>query len=499
MSSIDKFLTQHTAQPDLNKAAKYSPLPSSELALTSQVDFIDEEGWFGPGYNTYVKRFNPTGDPVQDQRILDDLRYQNQGYAMRVLNTAPRFLGTLGAYVGESASVVGGFATDVLLGGVDIAKDLATGREVEWKDFGYTFDNMAISAMETIAEGTKALFPNYASANYQDQGFLDRITSTEFILNELVDGLAFLGSAAVGGAGVLKGMSAGAKALKGLKLTQAVQKEMALIKAAERAGKKLTAFQKVLKATPNAVITAVNGIAEAGTEAHGVKKELMRSYENGEWGTNLTAKEAEIEATERASESFKMNALLLGATGFLETDMLFGKSVLSRANVKDALAGKRITERFITPKVFLNAGNEALQEGIQTSIERYETNLLTGRDEVVPRSRYHKDGWLSGAANVLEEFLDGTRNTAQQSAMFVGALLGGGGSYISSKARENSLNKDFQRLLRNTQTIGDGYNEDYEKLFEEEEIEEPVIDPNTGKQAMKGTTPVTQKIKRFKN
>ena len=498
MSSIDKFLTQHTAQPDLNKAAKYSPLPSSELALTSQVDFIDEEGWFGPGYNTYVKRFNPTGDPVQDQRILDDLRYQNQGYAMRILNTAPRFVGTLGAYVGEDLGVVGGLVTDVLLGGADIAKDLTTGREVEWKDFGYTFDNMAISAMETVAEGTKALFPNYASANYQDQGFLDRITSTEFILNELVDGLAFLGSAAVGGAGVLKGMSVGAKVLKGLKLAQVVQKEMALIKAAERAGKKLTAFQKVLKNTPNAMVTAVNGIAEAGIEAHGVKKELMRSYENGEWGTNLTAKEAEIEATERASESFKMNALLLGATGFLETDMLFGKSVLSRANVKDALAGKRITERFITPKVFLNAGNEALQEGIQTSIERYETNLLTGRDEVVPRSRYHKDGWLSGAANVLEEFLDGTRNTAQQSAMFIGALLGSGGSYISSKARENSLNKDFQRLLRNTRNMEDNYNKDYEKLFEEEEIEEPVIDPNTGKQAMKGTTPVTQKIKRFK-
>jgi hypothetical protein len=48
-----------------------------------------------------------------------------------------------------------------------------------------------------------------------------------------------------------------------------------------------------------------------------------------------------LRATERASESFKMNALLLGATGFLETDMLFGKSVLSRANVKDALAGKK--------------------------------------------------------------------------------------------------------------------------------------------------------------
>jgi hypothetical protein len=32
------------------------------------------------------------------------------------------------------------------------------------------------------------------------------------------------------------------------------------------------------------MVTAVNGIAEAGIEAHGVKKELMRSYENGEWG-----------------------------------------------------------------------------------------------------------------------------------------------------------------------------------------------------------------------
>ncbi|NOJ29704.1 MAG: hypothetical protein DA328_05995, partial [Nitrososphaeraceae archaeon] len=498
MSSIDKFLTQHTAQPDLNKAAKYSPLPSSELALTSQVDFIDEEGWFGPGYNTYVKRFNPTGDPEQDQRILDDLRYQNQGYLMRTLNTVPRLVGSLVGYVGESIGVAGGFAADVLVNAADLAKDVKTGREIELKGLNNTFDNFMVSLGADFAEGSKALFPNYASANYQDQGFLDRITSTQFILGDFVDGLAFLGSAFVGGTGVLKGIGAVGKLTKGLKVGQAVQKEMALIRAAERAGKKLTAFQKVLKNTPNAMVTAVNTIAESGIEANGVKKELMRSYENGEWGSNLTPKEAEIIATEKASETFKFNVMLLGLTNHLETDMLFGKSTLTKRNVQDALAGKRIVESYIKPKAALNAINESFQEGIQTSIERYETNLVTGRDEVVPRSRYHKQGWLGSTANVLEEFLDGKGNNEQQASMFIGSLIGAGGSYVSSKYREKSLNADFKRLMQNIQVIGDIYNRDYESLFEEEEYEEPVIDPNTKQQVMNGTTPVTQKKKRFK-
>jgi hypothetical protein len=383
MGTIDKFLSQHTAQPVLNKSAKYEPLPSSELNLTSHVDFLTPEGWFGPGYNTYVKRFNPTGDPEQDQRILDDLRYQNQGYLMRTLNTVPRLVGSLVGYVGESIGVAGGFAADVLVNAADLAKDVKTGREIELKGLNNTFDNFMVSLGADFAEGSKTLFPNYASSDYQDQNFLDRIISTQFILGDFVDGLAFLGSSFVGGTGVLKGIGAVGKLTKGLKVGQAVQKEMALIRAAERAGKKLTAFQKVLKNTPNAMVTAVNTIAESGIEANGVKKELMRSYENGEWGSNLTPKEAEIIATEKASETFKFNVMLLGLTNHLETDMLFGKSTLTKRNVQDALAGKRIVESYIKPKAALNAINESFQEGIQTSIERYETNLVTGRDEVI--------------------------------------------------------------------------------------------------------------------
>jgi hypothetical protein len=453
--------------------------------LTSDIDFFDNS-WFGEGYSTYAKRFVPTGDPTLDLRQVQQSRYEGQGYGMRFLNSVPRILGSTLGYVAQGAAMLGG---TVYAGGNSLA-DLVVGNKLDATNFSDIYDNLVTNAITDYGEGVKKLFPNYASPDYHNKGLVGRMGESQFWLGEGGDALAFVASAYVGGAGVL---GLGSKAVKGLaKLgTFGQRASTALRTSAElsRLGAPMTNMQKAMALLPEATVTAYNTINEAGIEALGVKRQLMQEYDAGLWGKDLTREEAELKVAERANATFGYNAAVLVVPNFIQTRIFHGKASFNRENIERALNGQSLEYGSKLVKAGKGMAREgAWEEAVQSSIERYENNLLTNKNTVMESSEY-KDGLFGGVYNIAAEWFKGWSNTDQQAAALLGGIVGGGMSMIDHYKDKTETDSAIGRLLKAANMATASYNEDYKNLFKKFKItdengveKEVYTNPETGKQ-----------------
>ena len=268
---------------------------------------------------------------------LDMYRGEQQAWGTQLLFGAGRLVGTLGTKIGSGfTSVLGGAAG--LLGEAFF----------NTSDGGYGkalmdgIDNPMTRALNSIEEGIKEELPVYKSRTYTQGDTWERFFTTSFLADELVDGLAFLGSAYYGGGLATKGASA---AIKGLGLANGAKKLGGLIgetlykgvDAAERVERGFGTLQRVPATIYN---TFAEGAAEGKEVRDKVRNELTQLRELAKTGqipdaqkyASMTDEEIEARSVSAGINTLGANAALLTLGNYWETG-LFGIGKKNMANV----------------------------------------------------------------------------------------------------------------------------------------------------------------------
>jgi len=348
----------------------------------------------GVGYDPYFGDLNER--LAQDQTVAERLAYMIPRIGTKVLSEVaqiPGYLGGLGMWA-------------------------ATGFDPS--EIGQMVDNGWIQAVQGAEQEVKEAMPVFTPKSVQDGGLMANIFSSSFWANEGADGIGFLLSMLVPG-----------QALKALKVGKGIANLPKLVK---------PGFSATLGAISKADMMAaatINTLYEAGAEAGESYRDMM-----SQTGDKQKAGEA-------AANTMKANFLILLGPNLLQQRWLFGgfnRAAAASTNVSKAAqkaglgrlinkeTGELLTDVAARPKYFkankivTNAlkgiGMEGFfEEGMQyASAEYAKEKAADGEQENI----------FNSVLGTLETYLDNITETEMQKNIFLGAVLGGGMTTISS-------------------------------------------------------------------
>lgn len=329
------------------------------------------------------------------------------------------------------------------------------------------YDNAFSNYFANLEEGIKEKFPVYKSLTYQKGNLGDKIWTADFWADNFLDGAAFAASAiltskgigALGKTGMFSGLT---------KLAKSAEMQTQL------------AHMGQLTAT-----TAINTISESGVEARDLYKNLIAQ------GV------PEERAKSAAMETFALNMAVLAVPNALQAKWISGTVEKNFAKLSKLAKGEKGIS--FSGKDFLKNFGEGVaseglwEENVQTAIENYETDYAKAVTDEKALAGIGKNMFtnLKGFVNFLNPLATnapGSEEDNGATSIFLGGLLGGPMSGLSSWKQHLADKKEYDRLVKwrdSVSKFGDDANfalhEDLGNPFKEFYTTEQVTDPETGK------------------
>ena len=399
------------------------------------------------GDSSYDKSFYPDAVVNKDGTGLSLFESINENRSDRQSNIAK-----IGAGVGRAT--VKALSEVAKLPGV-VGGVLASPFVEDGEGLDMAFNNKWIQAVEHLNESVnEEMLPVYVSKAVQDGDLWDKISSVDFWATEGADGVGFMAGMLAPGA-IINKIGLGAKIFKGLESTGA------LLNKADEAANLLNKVGLTPSNIELGTQTIANTLVEAGAEAKGAGDAYMASIERELQEGAITEEEAKIKKATVMRNVFTANAAILMGPNAVMSKMLWGKA-----------RNKAVGNLF-------NDAGEVVEEATKRSLKGKAIDL--GKDVVQASARegFFEEGLQSTAEtyfteNVDNDFMDfigdlpasyakTLSSTEGQTAIFLGAVLGGGMQSITGKLSRNKERAKTTELLGQLHKVDSFY-----KLFSED-------------------------------
>lgn len=380
-------------------------LPGSEIITGDKLD---------QDYTKYEDDIDEGDLWIENLDQAENIAFENQGG----FETGAKFLGNIiTGTIAETLKIPG-----YLVGGVGA---LATG------DITQMTDNWYVKAIEDVDEEIKASMPVWIHDSIKEGNFLDKISSGAWWATDGASGISFFLSSYLTGAGMVKLIGSGAKSAKAIGLIQTINES-----AAETAGLSRTLDEKY---------EALRDITGGYKLDAATAKALNRRE-----GDYLNEEEVKQLKANALQANFALNAAMLLGPNLFSAARLFGKdkrlaNVFSDAEQQGEKILKTGTNQLDDIKTQLGkfskegatfkdyslefgklSGAEALQELSQFGISKSLEELSATQDDIFTKTY-----------NTLSNMVEGFSDVEGQTSMFLGGLLGGASSIISTKRKIN--------------------------------------------------------------
>lgn len=417
---------------------------------------------------------------------FEELRSEQQGTWGKTKNALLRSPLSIVAKIGAGFSGVAGAISTLPLSAFELA---TTGKITDWT-YGTIFDNAFIDMFNSIEEKTENYFPIYNSNQYKHGNSWQKMWTADYWTQDFADGIEFLASAWAGGI-ITKPIQAAGKLTQltgfGKKIIEAQTYLNNAQKATTLTGKLSKLGPSILSKWDNIVVTTYNTIAEASVEANHIKKDLIRSYEAGEWGQGLSKEEAKAEASKRALETFGFNTLALVGPNFIQSKWFgYGNTRLTKSAIAGAInktgAAARAASSFWKQAAIGVVSEGLWEEGIQSAITNFESRDFIGK------------GFGDKLGGILGEYVAGFSRTDDQLAMITGAIIGGLMGGAGAAMESYQTDKEIAKLSQVMNIADMIYNQNFKSLYQTEQVEELNAD-GTPKLNDKGEKIFREKVK----
>jgi hypothetical protein len=429
------------------------------------------------------------GNPSADE-YLAELKAKRQGLLDKFAN------GTLQA---ANTAVVGtiGNTAGVINGLVDLADN---------KSF---FDNPTFKFMDEWDESVKEAFPLYRSKKEMIGSVGDRVLDKDFLFGDIFQGLGFVGSSLIPGAG----WSRAGKVARGAILANRLNRLEQLVAKGAVTTAEYNNLSKFIKTTDDIISTTSNlGAATMGRmyESRLEAKDVYDQTYNSSYDkkldelrtSGLSDDQAMIQAdnyaTKKATDarnySFGAN-MLLSIPDFYQYTKIFG-GIGNKVNTVNKIASKTASETIeqgskgllgkatnLLGKAIKNeklavAGTEALEEGTQYNIAE-TAKKLAERD------------YDFNVSNFVDEFINQSIQNISSpeflTSSLAGAVIGGGLGFIGNNNNTDNPNlknsiqavQENSDLLKSTEKARDGFSKFTQLEQNKTELAEKIANKDT--------------------
>jgi len=390
----------------------------------------------------YTSFFDKNRLPI-DSPFLDDLRARNQSRGDKWVNGIIRGVVTAGTTAVEPF-------VDLLVGAPSA---MFSG------DASKVYDNSLSRLLDTLNESAREAMPIYKDRQYEQAGFLEKVTKANFWAEDFTQGIGFMTGAVLStyiGAGLLNaakipGAAKGAySAVTNTMRGKNAGTSAAMLKdlTANVAGK--VGAETFGKSVMSKAIGLLAAAGESGIEARGAKDAVRaelerRNSEMLEGETKFSEEEIDRISSQAGNVSFLVNMALVGGSNIIQFDnivkgflgvnaaakggtTMVGKGLLARAAAATGKTGKALA---YGKAALMNPLTETFQEGGQFVTEKYLEDMMGRLYD--PTAVNSVNDYMDGLGRALEKTFGSTEG---QTSMFLGALLGaiglpgmGGGIY----------------------------------------------------------------------
>jgi hypothetical protein len=417
----------------LNNAQNKSRFTSSSLGSGEFLDY---------GENIADTRYLDSGFTRFSPYDAHELQAYNQGSFTKFGTMFPRIANKALGEIAKMPGVIGGIGA----GTVGQIGDLFTGEDNT--DFVKTaFDNEWIKAINESTENiNKEYLPVYVKNAIETGSLTDKIFTPDFWATEGADGIGYIVSMLVPGA-VIGKLGLGAKFGNMLGKTQ-------------KAREVLTKIGFAGKAADIKMATLANTLFEAGAEAQGA----METYRN-----TLTQKLEGGEITEDEYNSlmkedsvvganvFGANAAILVGPNYLMSKMMLGTKGMSKMGItaSETEVGKLAST---VAKPTVKEYGKQFAKGIGTATVRegfWEEGMQSTAEQYFTEKQINKNS----NKDFLTAYSEMLGSTQGQTAIFLGAFLGGGmtgvGNVQETKARYENSSKLVDQFNKGIESFTD--------------------------------------------
>lgn len=373
------------------------------------------------------------------------LRGSNQTWYQQIGNAGMRFIPSVAAKLGEGA------ASSVSLLG-EWAKSTSPDHDFDWSAAMSNPLAVAFSDWEKQVEKNN---PIYASQKYLEGNLADKIWTSSFWTQDFADGIEFLASAYVPGAGIgkLGSISKIAQASKFAKVK-------ALGNALETA-KGAVGASEVGNLGSTLITTAYNTMAESMIEGSHLYREVKQDLKNR--FPQMSEEDIEQKASIAARNTFGYNMLYLAVPNFLQTTWLHGTSNMAKlrklrevGKITDKEIKQSIGKNFL--KGFVSEG--LWEENIQNAVTEMEGRVAKGTQQPGDSQLKFLGDGITGLAKAIPDILTfgnlgwsadaGSSEDQAATATLLGGLIGGPmsmwGAYRENKELGDAIGPAKERL-----------------------------------------------------
>lgn len=397
-----------------------------KASATDLKGFTGENMDYLTGYEDYT---NYKGvDYTDPYHSIEGLKGENQSASNKLVKGAGRVITKTLTEVAKIPGYAGGILAAI---GAD-----------EGEGWNAAFNNDYLRGINQFQETINNEYLDVHHADgYQNLGFLDKVATADFWATEGADGLGYMLSAFAPGA-LVKATGLGGRLLGGLT-------EAASLGNTATKGSMLSNLAKIgitANSVDNGLITIANTYFEAGAEAGnamenfelGKSKYISDHIDRGLEDLNdryykklINAEEFNIQSRllqEEAEEAFKAqkgrlgrdiflaNAAILLGPNAIQTKLLFGGGASKFIN--NAVKPKN-AKTFLTGLAGGVFAEGFFEEGMQSTVENmFSTSAKKGQLTSNPLNDFNLGEVISGYTEMLS-------STEGQSAVFLGALMGG--------------------------------------------------------------------------
>ena len=388
-----------------------------------------------------------------DAKYVQDLGAAYQGNLRRNLSAIPRMATTALFEVGQMAAV----PLDFVLSGFNNNDPYS-----HKQDLG----NISKGLRDTEEKIKEAYFPILYRSDYNDKSFLEQITSSEFVGDELAQGVGFFAGMMIPGAAMAKlgGFKALSRGLRraNLHAVNSARKSKFWRGLAEKKGVDLKRSRWMLseEAADKAALhtyTAHQTFVEAHSEAAFAKEEayneLMHKMQSGEinpkTGKPWTVQDVESAVSGLGSSIYWYNLAVLGASNTIMNNMLFGARKLKGYDLSDAMKAEKALDAnkyrraWDRASKFIGAAGKGIlsegfwEEGMQTAGEMAAKAMVLE----------NKDPTAFGLiANTLNNYTGMLVTKEGQKSIFIGSLLGAGPSVLERSGEIKRAKSVYEAL-----------------------------------------------------
>ena len=383
-----------------------------------------------------------------------ELRAQDQPVGQELLYGAGRLVGTTATKFLEGIGYIP--AASVALFDKELMSDL--------------LDNSWVNFWGNAEQSIKDKLPIYHTNKYNEGNIFKQMGTLGFWMDDVVDGLAFLASAAIGS----KGISAVGKSIGAYgKIAQAYSKATQMAKLGKVAKGGLIPIKNISGQVDMVTMSLGNSAIEAGFEAKDTKDEL------------LAQGVSELDAAKAAQGTYLWNMGVLMVPNYITNSMLFGKLNPLKGRIKRVVGKEGSVVQEVKPltkmqKVgaFAGAGTTSMvsegawEENIQLAIQNYFQDKAEGKES---------DGQFEG---IFNNWAQNWTTDEGQKSIALGAIIGlvpGGIAGVRQQAVEKKNEIGLQTLLGHTYNyVSDQINK--RDIYLRGEDGKIVIDEKTGQQ-----------------